>query len=176
MKRCIMGYMKFPSFFYPYISHSHDTMSRGRTFDSAPVLPFLFLYLAFCSIISDRRGHFEEQYFLSKGNNVKLFDILKAGPSCIDFFPWEHVRHVIIVARGKGYFPTRLSYHSNSTSSFHQIRLFISGDINLNPGPDRCHHCSKTISRNHRALSCNECNKHFHIRCGGVSPKQFKSI
>ena len=48
------------------------TMSRGRTFDSAPVLPFLFLYLAFSSIICDRRGHFEEQYFLSKGNNVNL--------------------------------------------------------------------------------------------------------
>ena len=110
-----MGYMKFPPFFYPYISHSHDTMSRGRTFfDSASVLPFLFLYLAFCSIISDRRGHFEEQYFLSKGNNVNLFDILKAGPSCIDFCPWKHVRHVIIVARGKGYFATRLRVESFS--------------------------------------------------------------
>ena len=108
-------------------------MSRGRTFDSAPVLPLLFLYLAFSSIISDRRGHFEEQYFLSKGNNVNLFNILKVGPSSIDFCPWEHVRHVITVASGKGYFATRLSYHSNSTSSFHQIRLFISGDMNLNP-------------------------------------------
>ena len=32
------------------------------------------------------------------------------------------------------------------------------------------------ISRNHQALNCKECNKQFHIRCGGVSPKQFKSI
>ena len=46
----------------------------------------------------------------------------------------------------------------------------------MNPGPNRCYHCSKMISRNHQALNCNECNKQFHIRCGGVSPKQFKSI
>ena len=61
-----------------------DTMSSGRTFDSGLVLPFLFLYLAFSSIISDRRGHFEEQYFLSKGTNVNVCDILKVGPSSID--------------------------------------------------------------------------------------------
>ena len=161
-----------------YIYCDNNILCRylNTPFDSAPVFRFLFLYLAFSSIISNRRGHFEEQYFLSKGNNVNLFDTLKVGPSSTDFCPWEHVRHVITVVRGKGYFATRLSYHYNSTSSFHQIRLFISGDINLNPGPDRCHHCSKTISRNHRALNCSECNKHFHIRCGGVSPKQFKSI
>ena len=68
-----------------------DTMSSGRTFDSALVLPFLFLYLAFSSIISDRRGHFEEQCFLSKGNNVNVCDILKVGPSSIDFCPWDQV-------------------------------------------------------------------------------------
>lgn len=123
-----------------------DTMSSGRTFGSVLVLPFLFLYFAFSSIISDRRGHFEEQYFLSKGNNVNVCDILKVGPSSIDFCPWEQVRHVIAVARGKGYFAIRLSYHSNSMSK------------TVHPGPDRCYHCSKTISRNHRALNCNECN------------------
>ena len=135
-----------------------DTMSSGRTFDSGLVLPFLFLYLAFSSIISDRRGHFEEQYFLSKGTNVNVCDILKVGPSSIDFCPSEQVCHVITVVRGKGYFAIRLSYHSHSMSSFHQIRLSISGDINLNPGPDRCYHCSKMVSRNHRALNCNERN------------------
>ena len=86
---------------------------------------WLFLYLAFSSIISDRWGSFEEQYFLSKGNSVNLFHIVEVWPSSIDFCPWEHVWHVITVAHDKGYFATMLS----STSSFHQDCLSVETSI-----------------------------------------------
>ena len=37
--------------------------------------------------------------------------------------------------RVKGFISSRQQYYANSTSSFQQIRLFISGDVSLNPGP-----------------------------------------
>ena len=56
------------------------------------------------------------------------------------------------------------------------MRLLISGDISLNPGPDKCHHCSKGISRKHRALVCSDCEECYHVKYSGANPKQLKSI
>lgn len=101
---------------------------------------------------------------------------MEPWPSFIDFCPWIDVRHVITVARGKGYFATRSIYYSNSTSSFHQMRLFIGGDISLNPGPDKCHYRLKTISRKHRALNCSDCEKRYLVKCCGANPNQLGII
>ena len=56
------------------------------------------------------------------------------------------------------------------------MRLLISRDISLNPGPDKCYHCSKGISRKHRVLDCSYWEKHYHVKCSGANPKQLKSI
>lgn len=122
-------------------------------------------------------GHNEEQYLLLEAKALHSHNSAPSRPTSLDFCAWQHVRHVIAVTRGKGYFATRSGYYSNSTStsSLHLIRLFISGDVNLNPGPGKCHICLKTIARNHRVLNCNDCNNRFHIKCGRVGPKEYKS-
>ena len=68
---------------------------------------------------------------------------------------------------------------------FQLTRLAISGDIKLNPGPSTlgsstkklsCQTCSRTIACNHRMLTCNLCGFKYHIKCGNVTPKQYKEI
>ena len=91
-----------------------------------------------------------------------------------------HVRHLDSTSRGRRYLGSRLCYYANSDSTFQQFRLLTSGDISLNPGPDnnslKCSVCSRTIARNHRALSCDQCDKWCHIKCGNVKPNDFKSL
>ena len=70
----------------------------------------------------------------------------------------KHVRHLGSFPRGKGYFASRVNYYSNSNCSFHLIRLIVSGDISVNPGPEKCAVCLKIVARNHRALSCDHCD------------------
>ena len=80
----------------------------------------------------------------------------------------------------------RLSRYSNSTSTFQVNRFFqlnrvlSSWDIHMNPGPSTtkpcCPACSRTIARNHRSVDCNSCGGMFHIKCGKVTPKQFKQM
>ena len=51
--------------------------------------------------------------------------------------------------------------------------LLISGDVNQNPGPGPCLICLRTIAKNHRAVSCYKGHNNIHIKCAGVSPKEF---
>ena len=84
-----------------------------------------------------------------------------------------------------GFHHRRVSRYPNSDSTFQLIRLAISGDIKLNPGPSTlgsstkklsCQTCSRTIACNHRVLTCNLCGFKYHIKCGNVTPKQYKEI
>ena len=52
--------------------------------------------------------------------------------------------------------------------------LEISGDVN--PGPGHCSVCSKQIACNHRAINCNTCESWCHIKCGGVTLKEYKKL
>ena len=92
----------------------------------------------------------------------------------------NHVRHLVSVARGRRYLGLRTFYYANSNSSFQQNSLLTSGNISLNPGPSasppKCSVCSKTIARNHRALSCDGCTKWCHINCGNVKPCDYKNL
>ena len=56
--------------------------------------------------------------------------------------------------RSKGYFGSRLTRYPNSTSTFQLERLTESGDINPNPGPEKCPFCNRTIASNHHSLRC----------------------
>lgn len=92
----------------------------------------------------------------------------------------NHVRHLVSVARGRRYLGSRTCYCANSDSSFQQSRLLTSSDISLNPGPSssppKCSVCSKTIARNHWALSCHRCTRWCHIKCVNVKPCDYKSL
>ena len=58
--------------------------------------------------------------------------------------------------------------------------MVISGDVSENPGPTlkkpKCQQCFRTIARKHRIITCSSCDSTYHIKCGGVTPKQHKTI
>ena len=80
-------------------------------------------------------------------------DIAVSKASGFASCPWNNSRLIIRIAGGKGYFSSRINYHSRSVSGFHLIRLFISGDVCLNPGPDKGGNCDQVATRNHGCLS-----------------------
>ena len=94
-------------------------------------------------------------------------------------------RHLGLMFNTRGGLHCRISRYSNSDSTFRLIRLAISGDVKLNRGPSTlgsstkklsCQTCSRTIACNHRMLTCNLCGFKYHIKCGNVTPKQYKEI
>eukprot|EP00112_Aurelia_sp_Birch-Aquarium-sp1_P019753 Seg495.8 transcript_id=Seg495.8/GoldUCD/mRNA.D3Y31 product="hypothetical protein" protein_id=Seg495.8/GoldUCD/D3Y31 len=58
------------------------------------------------------------------------------------------------------------------------ICLLLAGDIESNPGPVKipCTVCHKSVAINHRALDCTTCSGRCHIKCGSVSPLQYKQL
>lgn len=55
----------------------------------------------------------------------------------------QTIRHLGLVLHARGFHATRISYYANSHSTFHQMRLYTSGDIDINPGMDECSVCNK---------------------------------
>lgn len=92
----------------------------------------------------------------------------------------NHVRHLVCAPRCRRYHGSTTCYYANSDSSFQQSRLLTSGDVSINPGPSsnppKCSVCSKSITRNHRALSCDRCEKWCHIKYGNVKPSEYKNL
>ena len=70
----------------------------------------------------------------------------------------------------------RVSYYANSDRSFNLKRLILSGDICVNPGPEQCSVSSKTVARNHRAVSCDKCDSWCHLKCGNVLRKEYQTF
>ena len=73
----------------------------------------------------------------------------------------RQIRHLASTPRGRKHHVSRIRYYANLDSTFHQAHLLTSGDVPLNPGPitnsPRCSVCTKIIARNHRALTCDQC-------------------
>ncbi|XP_020622097.1 uncharacterized protein LOC110059711 [Orbicella faveolata] len=92
----------------------------------------------------------------------------------------KHSRHLVCAPRGRSYHSLTTCYYANSNSNFQQSRLLTSGDVSINPGPSsnppKCSVCSKSTARNHRALSCDRCEKWCHIKCGNVKPSDYKNL
>ena len=75
--------------------------------------------------------------------------------------------------RVKHFLSSRVNYYTNAITSFQIARLLISEDICPNPGPNpitNCSICTRTIARNHWAISCDLCTLWCHINCGNVNP------
>ena len=70
----------------------------------------------------------------------------------------DEIDHLGLVLHVRGFYATRKNYYANWHSTFHQMRIDISGDIDVNPGPDECSVCNKRVARNHRAVNCDNCN------------------
>ena len=139
------------------------SMANGRVcLCSQPFLIFLALFSSHVSehiLESSRRGLFHPRF--NFGSHTEAIPLQKQY-AC----SFKHVRHLVSFSRSKGYFASRVNYYSNSDSSFHQIRLIVSGDISENPGLENCAVCLKTVARTHRALSCDQCDSWCHVKCG----------
>ena len=63
------------------------------------------------------------------------------------------------------------------SSEFHTF-LALSGDVHTNPGPIKnpCTVCLKPVATNHRALPCDNCQRLTHIKCDGVTPKDYTRL
>ena len=114
---------------------------------------FLFILIALWPLTFFKHGY--DGYHEASLVNSCAFgnDIAEKKASNLASCPWNHNRLIIRIARGKGYFSSRINYHSCSVSGFHLIRLFISGDVCLNPGPGKCENCGQATTRNHGCLS-----------------------
>lgn len=82
----------------------------------------------------------------------------------------------IVNKQSKCYFGSRLTRYPNSTSTFQLECLTESGDINPNPGPEKCPFCNQTIAISHRSLRCSSCSQLVHIKCANVRPNQFTQL
>ena len=61
-------------------------------------------------------------------------------------------RHLeLACSRSEGYLSLKLILYPNSDSTSQLTRLTTSGDISLNPGPERCSVCGNSVARNHRS-------------------------
>ena len=68
-------------------------------------------------------------------------------------------RHLELACfRSEGYLSFKLILYPNSDSTSQLTRLTTSGDISLNPGPERCSVCGNSVARNHRSPSCAPAN------------------
>ena len=77
---------------------------------------------------------------------------------------------------------SRIVYYSNTNAFFNYQYLHLCGDISSNPGPitqktsKSCSVCTRTVASNHRTLTCDTCFLKTHIKCGGVTPKEYKQF
>ena len=122
-------------------------------------------------------------YSRRSANNFEATAMYNGGSvlTCNAKLTWLSVRHLgFIRPRRRAYFSARMKYYPNTVASLRLARLIIAGDISPNPGPKhaeagtiKCNNCSRKIAVNHRAIRCESCRMWFHIKCGGVTAKEF---
>ena len=124
------------------------------------------------TIIPQSKGDITQ--FYSDVNLNMRFGLMGLGTEKI----YEQRRH------RRNYHGGRIAYYGNNHTATFQLEyidkdfILRAGDIEKNPGPIKnpCSICQKSIAKNHRALSCEKCEKRAHIKCGRVSPQQYNSM
>ena len=155
--------------FLPYKKEHALTMGRRRPLHRSGLL-LLLIARRLMFALEHGNSWYHKASLINKRNLVMI--LWKPKLETVSR-PWNHSRLIIHITHGKGYLSSIISYHRNSVFSFHLIRLFIGGDVCLNPGPDKCEICCRTITRNHRVLSYNVCNRSFHIKCQALTCQDF---
>ena len=122
-----------------------------------------------------------------EGDEFTVFKLPTAIKSCFDsiFVQFNSnllrsLRHGVMASFQRSRFSkSRILYYSKSVASFNCQFLRLCGDINPNPGPRNpksCSFCTRTVAINHRALECACCFKKCHLKCCGITVKEFKQI
>ena len=155
-------------------------MAGGRVFRCSPSVVF---FLAVPVLMTHDCRENSGGYSRRSANNLLATAIYNGGsvPTCSAKPTWLSVRHLGFTrSRRRAYFSVRMKYYANTVASLRLARLIIAGDISANPGPKhaevgtmKCNICSRKIAVNHRAIQYESCRMWFHIKCGGVTAKDF---
>ena len=82
------------------------------------------------------------------------------------------------------YLGWRYLYYSNAVATTQFLLLRRSGNVELNPGPQKtglsasksiCSFCEKVLKRNQNGVECLACARGFHVKCSGMTRKQLAS-
>ena len=74
------------------------------------------------------------------------------------------------------FFAVRIERYPNSSSTFQLEKVVASGDVSLNPGPEKCKTCTRAIAFNHRRLCCASCTNRYHLKCAAVKSAEYKLV
>ena len=109
-------------------------IARRRVFSGSSNLNLLFI-ITMSQFLEAFNSHHDSVKPLFHSS---LFDRLK--------------RHLeLACSRSEGYLSFKLILYPNSDSTSQLTRLTTSGDISLNPGPERYSDCGNSVARNHRS-------------------------
>ena len=158
----------------PYILHPNRRYSKGgllngrsiKRSESLKTVTDLYFLLAIYLVFSSNND--SSNSFLNRQRNIGSNYVAFEQPWLRDIQQYNRT----IYSR-KGFYSTRICYYRNSSASFQQAHLLISSDVSTNLGPDKCQVCDRAVAKNHRAVRCIECDSRTHIKCGGVSPKEY---
>lgn len=75
----------------------------------------------------------------------------------------------------------RASHLHTRRSPFPLMLMLLSGDIELNPGPQRkwkypCRVCSRPVMKNQKGVQCDNCDLWVHTRCAGITTAEYQSL
>ena len=88
------------------------------------------------------------------------------------------LRQDLVRGRAKAFHGRKVLYYSNANATTQFELLHLSGNVELNPGPDKvqnqesktyCAGCSKIIKVNQYGVSCSSCPNIFHGKCTEMS-------
>ena len=150
-------------------------MAGSHAYSRSPAIFLYFLLFSTCCEYLDLNTYLSKQASLRYAVcDPASSEAAESPPSKVSYL--VDSRHFCWRFRRKRFFSARLSHTPTSISSFQLSNLFISGDVQVNPGPIKCKLCCRTIASNHRTLKCGICSCNYHIKCGEVKPKDYKKI
>lgn len=169
--------------FYASRTHSALTdtwtaMAKGRTFGghikTISTLAFLYSGVVFHLLTLQPSGCCKNTNNSSTGKFTR--NASTGSLNSVDLnSTWWMLRTRRRIVR-TGFFLSRVNFYANSTASFQHAKVLLSGDIAVNPGPQKCQTCDRTMARNHRVMTCTECRRRTHIKCSRVSPTEYAQL
>ena len=122
------------------------------------IIPKLIIFLLTISASFENKGHSP----IDKIENDKTT------------YDYNFSRNDTLFQKYKLYALSELKYKKHET--FCRYLLLLSGDVELNPGPDSCAVCKKTIPLRYQILCCKNCGSYVHKKCANISETRYKSI
>ena len=114
-------------------------MTNGCLITRSTILYLLLISAQLCYRSNGKSLHNSKPVFCPKFRLTwPVYNTRFLHDPCLTSSSIRHLGRTITI---KGYYNRRLNYYPNSSSSYQAIRIRVSGDVSLNPGPDKCIKC-----------------------------------